>query len=187
MNESPDIPNADWPNADWLAVGAEVADSLSAVDPLAFRALVEACADRGGRWFFSGQGRSGLVARMAAMRFMHAGFASHFAGEATAPSVRAGDKLLLVSGSGETPVSLGYAHIARAEGARVLAVTAKPASTLAGLADVVMPVPLPRTRQFGGSLFEQASLLILDALVLSITAADEAEYRAMAFRHTNLQ
>lgn len=171
----------------WLAIGDEIAQTLNAVDPLAFAALMAAFRQRDGRWFFSGQGRSGLVAQMSAMRFMHAGLASHFAGEVTAPSIRSGDNLLLISGSGETPVSVSYAQIARTEGARVLLLTAKPASTLAGLADLVMPVPLARTQQFGGSLFEQTSLILLDAVVLQLTGQDRALYQDMAHRHTNLQ
>ena len=92
---------------------------------------------------------------MAAMRFMHIGRAVHFVGEVTAPSIRKGDGLLIVSGSGETPVSVGFARIAKAEGAEVVHLTHKPASTMAGIADVVLPVPVETTAQFGGSLFEQ--------------------------------
>lgn len=72
--------------ASWLAVGDEISGALAALDPAAFATLVAVFRVPVRRWFFSGQGRSGLVARMAATRFMHAGFASHFVGEATAPS-----------------------------------------------------------------------------------------------------
>lgn len=171
----------------WLAVGQEIADVLSAIEPATFRKFVEVFAAPEGRWFFAGQGRSGMVAQMAAMRFMHAGFSSHFVGEATAPSVRRGDHLVLVSGSGGTPVSLGYAKIAKAESARVVALTGQPASELARVADFVMPVPAARTRQFGGSLFEQTCLLILDAVILDLTCMKGGAYGDMAFMHTNLQ
>ncbi|TMJ39929.1 MAG: SIS domain-containing protein [Alphaproteobacteria bacterium] len=97
----------------WLAVGQEIADLLSRVDASAFAGVVEAFGDPDQRWFFSGQGRSGLAAQMAAMRFMHIGRAVHFVGEVSAPSIRKGDALLVISGSGETPVSVGFAHIAR--------------------------------------------------------------------------
>lgn len=73
----------------WLAVGREIAETLERVEARAFRRFVEAFRDEQRRWFFSGQGRSGLVAEMAAMRFMHVG-RLHFVGEATAPSIRAG-------------------------------------------------------------------------------------------------
>jgi 6-phospho-3-hexuloisomerase len=65
-------------------------------------------ANRSRRWYASGQGRSGLVAQMAAMRLMHVGFDAHVVGEATAPAIGSRDGLLVVSGSGETPVTLNF-------------------------------------------------------------------------------
>ena len=66
---------------------------------------------------------------MAAMRFMHLGRDSHVLGEATAPSVRHGDVLVAVSGSGETPVTVAFARIA---GRRL------PASAFLDAGDVVV-------------------------------------------------
>lgn len=171
----------------WLAVGREIGELLQRIDPAGFRALLDAMADPARRWFFSGQGRSGLAARMAAMRLMHLGRQSHFVGEATAPSVRKGDGLLMVSGSGETPVSLGFAKIARAEGATLAVVTHKPESTLAAMADVVLTIPAENSVQFGGSLFEQAALIMLDSVVMALAADDREAHARMAYRHTNLQ
>ena len=37
---------------------------------------------------------------------MHVGFDAHAVGEATAPAVGMGDGLVMISGSGETPVTL---------------------------------------------------------------------------------
>lgn len=171
----------------WLAVGQEIAELLGRVDPLAFSGLVEIFRDPGRRWFFSGQGRSGLAARMSAMRFMHLGRKVHFVGEVTAPSIREGDGLLVISGSGETPVSLGYAKIAKAEGAAVVTLTHKAVASLAQIADVVLPIPIAATEQFGGSLFEQASLILLDAVVMEIAGTLPDAHATMAYRHTNLQ
>ena len=69
----------------------------------------------------------------------------------------------MISGSGETPVTLHIARLARDFGAHVLAVTARADSTLARLADAVIEVPKTVTVQFGGTLFEQSALLLLDA------------------------
>jgi 6-phospho-3-hexuloisomerase len=168
-------------------VGQEIAELLGRVDSAAFVQVAEAFADRGRRWFFSGQGRSGLAAQMAAMRFMHLGRTVHFVGEVTAPSVRSGDGLLIVSGSGETPTSVGFARIAKAEGASVVVLTHSPRSTLAGIADVVMPVPVEQTGQFGGSLFEQSCLILLDALVLHLAEPIPDAHALMRHRHTNMQ
>jgi 6-phospho-3-hexuloisomerase len=171
----------------WLAVGGEISDTLARLDARTFARFVNLFRDERRRWFFSGQGRSGLVAEMAAMRFMHLGRAAHLVGEATAPSIRAGDGLLLVSGSGETPVSIHFARIAKSEGAEIAVISRAPHSALARLADCVLEAPIQSTRQFGGSLFEQTSLILLDAIVLELTQAVPDAHRTMMRRHTNLQ
>jgi 6-phospho-3-hexuloisomerase len=168
-------------------VGQEIAGLLDRVDADAFAGLVRAFDDSSRRWFFSGQGRSGLVAKMAAMRFMHIGRTVHFVGEVSAPSIRKGDALLVISGSGETPVSLGFARIAKAEGASVATLTHKPDGTLARMADVTLNVPVGETAQFGGSLFEQCSLILLDSVILSMAQRMPDAHRLMLDRHTNLQ
>ncbi len=153
----------------WLTVGSEVNELLKRVDAGEFTAFTAEFDDINRRWYFSGQGRSGLAAQMAAMRLMHLGREVHFLGEATAPSVRVGDGLVIVSGSGETAVSLGFARIAKSEGVRVLAVTHKPESALAEVADTVLTVPIDQSGQLMGSLFEQAALLLLDSVALGLS------------------
>jgi 6-phospho-3-hexuloisomerase len=171
----------------WLAVGREIAETLERVEAGAFERFVEIFRDEKRRWFFSGQGRSGLVAEMAAMRLMHMGRPAHFVGEATAPSIRTGDGLCLVSGSGSTPVTTHFARIAKEEGAEIALITRQADSPLAKLADAVLHVPIEATRQFGGSLFEQTSLVLLDAIVLELMRAVPDPHRLMLNRHTNLQ
>ena len=124
---------------------------------------------------------------MAAMRLMHLGFDAHAVGEATTPSIGKDDGLVMISGSGETPVALHLARLALEFGAHMLAVTTRADSTLAGVADAVIEVPTAGTGQFGGSLFEQSALLLLDAVILDITAGDPQAYAAMQARHANLQ
>jgi 6-phospho-3-hexuloisomerase len=171
----------------WLAVGREIAETLKRVDARAFERFVDVFRDERRRWFFSGQGRSGLVAEMAAMRFMHMGRPAHFVGEATAPSIRVADGLLLVSGSGKTPVTIHFARIAKHEGAKIALITREPDSELAQLANSVLHAPVEATSQFGGSLFEQTSLILLDAIVLELMQAVPDPHRMMLGRHTNLQ
>lgn len=171
----------------WMAVGREIAEVLQRVDARAFQRVVDIFRNPSRRWFFSGQGRSGLVAQMAAMRFMHMGRTTHFVGEATAPAVRAGDGLTLVSGSGETAVAVHFARIAKAEGAEIVVITRELKSALASLADSVLQAPIEATRQFGGSLFEQTSLILLDAIVLELVQAIPDAHGLMLRRHTNLQ
>jgi 6-phospho-3-hexuloisomerase len=171
----------------WHTVGDEVANVLSTVSREQMSRATALFTDRTRRWFCSGQGRSGLVAQMAAMRLMHLGFDAHAVGEASAPSIGEGDGLVMISGSGETPVTLHLARLAVDCGAHMLAVTTRADSTLAQCAHAVIEVPTTGTGQFGGTLFEQSALLLLDAVILEITAGDPQTYAVMKARHTNLQ
>jgi 6-phospho-3-hexuloisomerase len=171
----------------WLALGQEIIEVLDKVDPEAFFRVLRAFDNRERRWFFSGQGRSGLAAGMAAMRAMHLGRTVHVVGEASAPSIRADDGLVMISGSGETPVSVSFARIAKKECATLIVVTREPESALAKLADEVLHVPVARSAQFGGSLFEQCSLVLLDAVMFELARHLPRAHERMAHRHTNLQ
>ena len=171
----------------WWSVQDEISGVLAATDRRAWDAVLAAFGDRDRRWFFSGQGRSGLVARMAAMRFMHLGYTAHVVGETTAPAVRGGDGLLLICGSGRTPVSVAFAEIAKAEGATLVLVTREPESRLTALADVVLTIPAEGSRQFGGSLFEQCALILLDSVALSVAGNSQDAHAGMWRRHTNMQ
>jgi 6-phospho-3-hexuloisomerase len=170
-----------------MTVRDEVSRVLSAVPFEQMSAASCLFADRDRRWFCCGQGRSGLVAQMVAMRLMHAGFDAHAVGESTAPSIAKGDGLLAFSGSGETPVTLHFARLARKFGARILVVTTRSESELAALADCTITLPTSGTNQFGGTLFEQTALLALDALALDLVSAHEQTFDAMQARHANLQ
>jgi 6-phospho-3-hexuloisomerase len=169
---------------------AAALDELRAVvgrlDFAAVERVVAVLRDVPGRLFFSGQGRSGFVAQMAAMRFMHLGYAAHAVGEATAPAIRAGDTLVIISDSGRTPVSVGFAEIARGEGATVVVVTGNAASPLGRLADQVVVVAAP-TAQFHGTVFTQAVLLLFDSVVWVLAAREPDPDTLMQRNHTNLQ
>ena len=169
------------------AVADEVGRTLRGVDPAAFDRFVAELdvADR--TWFCTGQGRSGLVAQMAAMRLMHLGHRSHVVGEATAPAITGSGALLVVSASGATPVSLHLASTAREVGAVVVLVTARPQSPLREMAHTTLEVPALTSVQFGGSLFEQTALLVLDAAALALEGSAPQRRDAMHGRHANLQ
>lgn len=96
-------------------------------------------------------------------------------------------RLLMLSASGETPVSVHLARRVGDQGARVLAITTRQDSSLAAIADVVVALPAYNTRQFDGSLFELASLVLLDALIIELAHADPHAYETMRQRHTNLE
>lgn len=168
-------------------VAGELSRALAQVDALNFDRFVDELRVPGRRWFCTGQGRSGLVAQMAAMRLMHLGHRTHVVGEATAPAITGGDALLVLSASGTTPISLHFADTARRTSALVALVTATSASPLRRLADATLEVPALASVQFGGSLFEQTALLVLDAAALALDADDPHTRDAMQRRHANLQ
>jgi 6-phospho-3-hexuloisomerase len=170
-----------------LTAQRELDQTLNRIDGSAVTRFTQALRASQGRVFFSGQGRSGLAAQMAAMRFMHLGRDAHFVGEATAPSVRDGDSLVIVSGSGKTPVSVGFAEIAKREKAHVLLVTHEHNSPLWKIADHAVHIPAVGSTQFGGTLFEQSALILLDSIVADLMADLPDSVGTMWHNHTNLQ
>ncbi|OXM64384.1 MULTISPECIES: SIS domain-containing protein [Amycolatopsis] len=166
------------------AVLAEVHDAVTAVDPAAAAAL-GAAITTARTVFFDARGRSGLVAKALAMRWMHLGLRVHVAGETTAPAITADDLLVCLSASGRTTGPLANAGVARARGARVAVLTAAPDSPLAAEADLVVVVPTGGG-QHGGSLFEQACLLLGDALCGAFQHAHAIPDAALSERHANL-
>ncbi len=165
---------------------AEVSSAIAGVSSDQLAQAARVLAERR-RWFCCGQGRSGLVAAMAAMRLMHAGLIAHVVGEATAPALCAGDGLIAFSATGETPTTVHLARLARDASAHLVVVTGCGSSALAGLAATTIALPTSGSVQFGGTLFEQVALLVLDGLVLDLTADDPHAHELMQRRHANLQ
>ena len=156
----------------WLTARAELEGIFDNLDRQEYVSFAEELAGATERVFFSGQGRSGLVAQMAAMRFMHLGKTAiswarprrRRSGEGTH-----GDRL----GSGRTPVSVEFGRVAKAEGASVLLVTHQAQSPLRDLSDRHVTIPVAGTVQFGGTLFEQSALVLLDSVVLHMMSTVE--------------
>ena len=145
------------------------------------------------RVFVIGLGRTGLMARGFAMRLMHLGRRVYHVGDVITPAIRRGDVLVICSRTGRSPVLLHYIAIARRVGARVAVVTGVRGSSVAKRADTVLFLPTERPAAKAiaravkgrralalplGSLYEQALLLVLDAIVsglmdtLGLTADD---------------
>lgn len=153
---------------------------------------------RSPRIFLAGAGRSGLAVRAFAMRLVHLGKTAHVVGDATTPAIRAGDLLLIGSGSGRTAGLVAMAHKARELGVTVLLFTIDAGSPMAGLADCVVRVDAPspkaaaapggtRSVQPMGSLFEQTLFLLFDVLVLALMRAENMPADEMFARHANLE
>lgn len=149
-----------------------------------------------GRIFVAGAGRSGLMMRAFAMRLMHLGLDVYVVGETVTRSLGKGDLLLIGSGSGETKSLIPMAQKARSLEAKVGALTLSPASTIGGLADILVKLPgAPKdqeddeasTIQPMGSLFEQMLLLACDAVILRLMEKKELSGKAMYGNHANLE
>lgn len=143
------------------------------------------------RVYVLGEGRTGLIGQALAMRLMHLGKQSYVVGAPTTPSVRPDDLLIALSGSGETAVTCLLADTAGRAGAIVTAITAVPDSRLAKTARQVLIVPAKKDAQtsiqFGGSLFEQSTLLVCDSLIVLLMRLTGAVAADLHQRHTNLE
>jgi 6-phospho 3-hexuloisomerase len=121
----------------------EIIDNLKVNSDTVDMQVIEKIADETiarKRVFVYGAGRSGLVAKAFAQRLMHIGIESYVIGETINPSVKLGDTVLLVSGSGETASTVAISDKAKKVGAHVISVTTRPDSTLARLSDIVLQV-----------------------------------------------
>lgn len=206
---TPASPNADAATDAAPSVGASLAIVLSELDGLADRIIEASEADGSAsslegvaesiagarRVFVLGAGRSGLALRMTAMRLMHLGLDVHVVGEVTTPAIGADDVLLVASGSGTTGTLVRAAETAAGSGARVALFTTATDSPLTRLADAVVVVPaaakLDRSgtasAQYAGSLFEQAVVLLGDALFHTLWKRSGASADDLWPRHSNLE
>jgi len=147
------------------------------------------------RIFMVGAGRSGLALRAAAMRLMHFGLTVFVAGETTTPAIRKGDLLIAASGSGTTSTIVKAAAKAAAAGAMVISFSTTTDSPLARLSAAVMVLPAAQkedhaktiSAQYAGSLFEQAMLLLTDAIFQTLWDADGTPAEELWKRHANLE
>jgi 6-phospho-3-hexuloisomerase len=152
-----------------------------------------------------GVGRSGLVGRAFAMRLRHLGVRSYVVGETITPSVEEGDLLVAISGSGSTQIVVAAAEAARRMKAKVAAITTYYDSPLGRLADLVVFVP-GRTKLASmddyfarqilgiheplsplGTLFEDTSMVVLDAVVAELMKRLGKNESELARRHANIE
>ena len=116
-------------------------------------------------------------------------------GEVTAPAIETGDLLLTASGSGTTEGIVRAAQLATSVGARVAAITTAPESPLGELSTALIVVPaagkLDRSgaasAQYAGSLFEQAVVIVGDAVFDALWQRSGATADELWPRHANLE
>lgn len=148
------------------------------------------------RVYLAGRGRSGLIARMFAMRLMHMNLTAYVVDEVVTPAIQESDLLIICSGSGETGSLKTMADRAKAIGAQLQLITANEESYIAKRADakVVIHGYTPkneknenRSIQPLGAQFEQLQMLVLDGAVVTIKKMLDVSEQEMMARHANLE
>lgn len=145
--------------------------------------------------FLTGKGRSGLAVKGFANRLMHLGFQAYVIGEISTPHTKAGDLLIITSGSGETDALVSIAKKAKESGLYLALVTMNPESTLAKMADGMIILQgdskgnneEKHSVQPMGSQFEQMAFLVFDAMVLKLMHSFQQTSEQMFLRHADLE
>lgn len=156
--------------------------------------------------FVTGAGRSGLAAKAFAMRLMHLGLRAYVVGETISPAINEDDCIVAISGSGETNTIVSAAKISKNRGAKVLALTSYPESTLGQLADCYILVKGRTKKEVDdenymkrqihgnytsltplGTAFELTTLVFLDAIVSELMEKMEQTESDLKARHTVLE
>ncbi len=164
---------------------------LSATDDAHARRLTRML-DSAAGIFVSGAGRSGLIGKFFAMRLMHSGYNVSVVGEIITPSIKRGDLLIVISGSGETEQLVAFTKRAREVRADIVLITAKFSSTIGDMADAVFQIGQPdQYRKVQGmpmgTVFELSALFFLEALVSHIIHEKGIAEETMRSRHANLE
>jgi 6-phospho-3-hexuloisomerase len=148
--------------------------------------------DNAKRIFIAGAGRSKLVGNFFAMRLVHSGYDVSVVGEIVTPSIKAGDLLIIISGSGETEQLIAFTKSARKVGANIILISAKDNSTIGDMADAVFQIG--SAEQYGkvvgmpmGTVFELSTLLFLEATISHVIHEKGIPEEEMRSRHANLE
>lgn len=173
----------------------ELTDNLEQVDDEQMDGLIREIR-QANHIFTAGVGRSGFSVKAFTNRLMHLGFSVSNVGEITAPHTKAGDLLLIASGSGETDSLVSMARKAKKSNVRIALVTTNPESSIGRMADIVVTLPgvSPKVEGAGavsvqpmGSAFEQMCYLAYDGMVLELMDLMNESSDTMYARHANLE
>jgi len=148
--------------------------------------------DKANRIFLAGAGRSKLVGNFFAMRLVHSGYDVSVVGEIVTPSIKQGDLLIIISGSGETEQLIAFTKKAKDVGADIMLISTKSDSTIGDLADGVFQIGTPEmyAKVKGmpmGTVFELSTLLFLESTVSHIIHEKGIPEEIMRERHANME
>lgn len=133
--------------------------------------------------FLWGLGRSGMMARAFAMRLRHLGLESYFIA-GLCPPVKKGDLLIVVSKTGRSKMLFPPVEAAISSKAKTICITATK-NRLSEICDKSLIIKLPKSIQFGGSLFEQTVLIFFDQTIEHCRKKLGITFAQMEKNHTN--
>ena len=169
----------------------KISSILEATDD-SYDEKLTATLDKAGRIFVSGAGRSGLVTKFFAMRLVHSGYDVAVVGEIVTPSIKKGDLMIIISGSGETEQLIAFAKRAKEIGADIMLISAKSDSTIGDIAGEVYQIG--SDEQYGkvkgmpmGTVFELSTLFFLEATISHVIHEKGIPEEEMRTRHANLE
>lgn len=176
-------------------ITGELAQVFERIDESQIEKFIAAI-EKAKRIILIGVGREGLATRAFTMRLMHMGLDVHWIWDDTTPSIRNGDLLIATSGCGE----IGHIHYvvetAKRRGATIALVTGDPYKKTAKLADIILFLPasvylgtadvVPSVQPMG-NLFEQASLITFDMVVMTLRDKKGITAEEMEKMHRNLE
>lgn len=146
--------------------------------------------------FFVGVGRVLLSLQAICKRLAHLGINAHYVGEITEPAITSKDLLIVGSGSGESLFPVAMARKAKSIGAKIAWIGSNRESTIAGLADYIVRIPVQtklnkqdelKSEQPMTSLFEQTLLLFGDSVAKVIIERKQIDIQKLWQFHANLE
>jgi 6-phospho-3-hexuloisomerase len=169
----------------------KITDIVGATDD-SYEAKIVSMCDDAKRIFITGAGRSKLVGNFLGMRLMHSGYETYVQGEVATPSIREGDLLVVISGSGETTQLVSFANKAKSEGAKVILICSKSSSTIGDIADQTIQIgtddSFATTKGMPmGTMFELSTLIFLEATISYLIHEKGIEETDMRYRHANME
>lgn len=149
------------------------------------------------RIFLTGMGRSDLISQSFSMRLMQLGFNAYHVGDSTTPSISKDDILIAISGSGATKTVQLIIEEAKKNKAKVILITNKKSineKLKIKKIDLFLEINAKNKKQYSkrsieplGTLFEQSSLIYLDAVVVLLMKRLKIDEKDLGKKHSNLE
>jgi len=180
-----------WQKENQQLVVSKISEILDATD-VSYAEQMTEMFDSARRIFISGAGRSKLVGNFLGMRLMHSGYDVSMVGEIVTPSIKGGDLLIIISGSGETEQLVAFTNKARSVGAKIVLICSKAESTIGDMADGVIQIGKQDLYQTVkgmpmGTVFELSTLCFLESVVSHLIWEKGIPEEKMRERHANME